>query len=44
MRMFVQAGARVFFNYEKAEAKATELVREYGEGNYKAMQCDFART
>lgn len=31
VRMFVQAGARVFFNYEKAKAAAEKLCRECGE-------------
>ena len=39
VRMFVQAGARVFFNYEKSQAEAEKLVRECGEENCAAMQC-----
>jgi 3-oxoacyl-[acyl-carrier protein] reductase len=39
VRMFVQAGAKVFFNYEKAKAAAEALVRECGEKNCAAMAC-----
>jgi 3-oxoacyl-[acyl-carrier protein] reductase len=39
VRMFVQAGAKVFFNYEKAKATAEALVRECGEKNCAAMAC-----
>lgn len=44
MRMFVEAGARVFFNYEKAEAQAAKLVRECGEAKCAAMQCNLQGT
>lgn len=44
VRMFVEAGARVFFNYEKAETQAAKLVRECGEGNCAAMQCNLQGT
>ena len=44
VRMFVQAGARVFFNYEKAQAAAEKLVRECGEANCAAMQCNLQGT
>ena len=37
--MFVQAGAKVFFNYEIAKAAAEALVRECGESNTAAVQC-----
>ena len=37
VRMFAQAGAKVFFNYEKAKAAADALVRECGEANAAAM-------
>jgi 3-oxoacyl-[acyl-carrier protein] reductase len=42
VRMFVDAGACVFFNYEKAAAAAEQLCRECGEGNCvaKAIQLD----
>jgi 3-oxoacyl-[acyl-carrier protein] reductase len=42
--MFVQAGARVFFNYEKAKAAAEGLVRECGADNCSAIQCDLNGT
>jgi 3-oxoacyl-[acyl-carrier protein] reductase len=44
VRMFVQAGARVFFNYEKAKAAAEGLVRECGADNCSAIQCDLNGT
>lgn len=37
--MFVKAGARVFFNYEKAKAEAEALTRECGAENCVAMAC-----
>lgn len=36
VRMFVRAGAKVFFNYEKAKAAAEALVSECGEANTAA--------
>jgi len=39
VRMFVQAGAKVFFNYEKAKAAAEALVRECGEQNCATIAC-----
>jgi 3-oxoacyl-[acyl-carrier protein] reductase len=39
VRLFVQAGARVFFNYEKSEAAAERLVSECGTDNCAAMAC-----
>jgi len=44
VRMFVEAGARVFFNYEKAQAAAEKLVRECGEANCAAKQCNLQGT
>jgi 3-oxoacyl-[acyl-carrier protein] reductase len=44
VRMFVAAGARVFFNYEKAEAQAAKLARECGGTNCAAMQCNLEGT
>jgi 3-oxoacyl-[acyl-carrier protein] reductase len=41
VRMFVQAGARVVFNYEKAAEPAQKLVRECGEQNCAALACNF---
>lgn len=39
VRMFVDAGARVLFNYERARSAAEELVRECGAANCAAVQC-----
>jgi 3-oxoacyl-[acyl-carrier protein] reductase len=44
VRMFVQAGARVFFNYEKAQAAAEKLVQECGDANCATMQCNLQGT
>jgi len=44
VRMFVQAGARVFFNYEKAKAAAEKLVRECGDTNCATMQLNLQGT
>ncbi len=44
VRMFVKAGARVFFNYEKSQAEAAKLVRECGEANCAATQCNLHGT
>jgi len=43
VRMFVQAGARVLFNYEKARNAAETLVCECG-ANCAAMQCSLDGT
>jgi 3-oxoacyl-[acyl-carrier protein] reductase len=40
--MFVQAGAKVVFNYQAAQAQADALVRELGAGNCRAIQCDLS--
>ena len=40
--MFVQAGAKVAFNYQAAKAQAEELVRELGAGNCRAIQSDLS--
>lgn len=40
VRFFVQAGARVFFSYEKAKAAADTLIRECGDTNCAAMACN----
>ncbi len=40
VKMFVAAGARVAFNYQKARAEAEEVVRECGDENCHAIQCD----
>jgi len=42
VRLFVEAGAKVVFNYQSAKAKADELVRECGPANCRAVQCDLS--
>src|SRR5438270_13671189 len=44
VRIFVEAGARVMFNYEKAQAAAEQLVRECGEKNCAAVACNLEGT
>jgi len=44
VRLFVEAGARVLFNYEKAEAAARALVDECGETNCAAVRCNLDGT
>jgi 3-oxoacyl-[acyl-carrier protein] reductase len=44
VRMFVKAGARVAFNYQKAKAQAEEIVRECGENNCAAIACNLEGT
>jgi len=44
VRMFVQAGACVIFNYQKAQAEAEKLVRECGSANCAAIACNLERT
>ena len=39
VRMFVEAGARVFFNYEKSKEAAEKLSQECGEANCVASSC-----
>jgi 3-oxoacyl-[acyl-carrier protein] reductase len=39
VRLFVQAGGRVFFNYEKSKAAAERLVSECGTDTCAAMAC-----
>lgn len=43
VRMFISAGARVVFNYQKAEATAEKLAAECG-ANCAAVQCDLTGT
>jgi 3-oxoacyl-[acyl-carrier protein] reductase len=40
VRMFVRAGARVYFNYRTRRAEAERLVAELGEENCAAAPCD----
>ncbi len=42
--MFVEAGARVLFNYEKAQAQAELLEKELGEDNCAAVACNLSGT
>jgi 3-oxoacyl-[acyl-carrier protein] reductase len=48
VRMFVEAGARVMFNYEKAQDAAEKLVREcdqkYGKDKCAAVGCNLEGT
>ena len=44
VRMFVSAGARVAFNYQRARAQAEQLVKELGEDNCAAFVCDLTGT
>jgi 3-oxoacyl-[acyl-carrier protein] reductase len=44
VRMMVDAGARVLFNYEKAQAKAEQLVRELGSERCAAISCNLSGT
>jgi 3-oxoacyl-[acyl-carrier protein] reductase len=44
VRMFVGSGARVLFNYEKAQAAAANLVAELGADKCSAMQCSLSGT
>src|SRR5947207_1777405 len=44
VRMFVQAGARVVFNYQKSRAEADNLVRECGSGKCAAVACNLDGT
>src|SRR5580698_5849295 len=44
VRMFVHAGARVLFNYEKSKAPAEQLVKELGQENCAAMACNLSGT
>ena len=44
VRMMVEAGARVFFNYEKAQARAEQLVDELGSERCAAVACNLSGT
>ncbi|HMH01616.1 MAG TPA: SDR family NAD(P)-dependent oxidoreductase [Terriglobales bacterium] len=44
VRIFVAAGARVLFSYEKAAAAAVELEKELGEANCAAVACNLSGT
>ncbi len=42
VKMFVAAGARVVFNYQKEKAAAEQVVRACGAENCHALQCDLS--
>ena len=42
VRMFVAAGAKVMFNYEKAREQAEQLAKELGQDRCAAMACDLS--
>lgn len=44
VRMFVAAGGRVLFNYEKAKDRAEELLKEVGGDKCAAVRCDLSGT
>jgi len=44
VRMFVEAGAKVVFNYQKAKGPAEQLVQELGADNCAAVACDLSGT
>jgi len=44
VRMFVAAGARVMFNYEKSREKAEQLVSELGADRCATVACDLSGT
>ena len=44
VRMFVAAGARVMFNYEKAQKRSEQLVQELGADRCAAIACDLSGT
>src|SRR5258707_13808688 len=44
VRMFVAAGARVLFNYEKAREQSEKLVEELGNENCAAIACNLSGT
>src|SRR5205814_4089844 len=44
VRMFVAAGAKVLFSYEKAATAAAELLEELGDANCAAAACNLSGT
>jgi 3-oxoacyl-[acyl-carrier protein] reductase len=44
VRMFVAAGAHVFFSYEKSRQQADQLVKELGADNCAAVACNLSGT
>jgi 3-oxoacyl-[acyl-carrier protein] reductase len=43
VRMFVAAGAKVMFSFQKAHEPAQQLVKELGQTNCAALAADFSR-
>ena len=44
VRMFVAAGARVLFNYEKSKQRADQLAKELGDDKCVAVACNLSGT
>jgi 3-oxoacyl-[acyl-carrier protein] reductase len=44
VRLFVESGAKVVFNYQSSKAQAEEIVRQCGADNCHAVQCDLSGT
>jgi 3-oxoacyl-[acyl-carrier protein] reductase len=44
VRLFVESGAKVVFNYQSAKAQADALVEKCGQANCRAVQCDLSTT
>ena len=44
VRLFVQAGAQVVFNYQRSQHEAEKLVAECGAANCHAVACDLTGT
>ena len=44
VRLFVEAGAKVVFNYQSAKAQADDLVKKCGPANCRAVQSDLSTT
>jgi len=44
VRLFVEAGAKVVFNYQSAKAQADALVEKCGAANCRAVQCNLSTT
>src|SRR5579864_3665972 len=44
VRMFISAGARVLFNYEKSKRQADQLVKELGGDSCAADACNLSGT
>ena len=42
--LFVEAGAKVVFNYQSAKPQADALVEKCGQANCRAVQCDLSTT